>query len=291
MNRTLKKAYEVNQDVILQDYRIEKSEASSEGGTYFSKNKTTKALASSPDFLQHAYNIYFIVHGAGTNDTSSSIFNVLTSIGDVTRLETIADNAGLLKPDFKAFAARIGTVEVPQVKKETFNMKVLASSIDKARSKLKFEHKSSFTLRADENLVYFQIFNAISNNQENSNIFFDENFSPFTSLRVIEEDLKEKQFRLDIIVKNTNLSNNNSTVTAMIAKNSNSEKKFIGGKKDEYLSYWVFEDVNILGTSTDLEFGNTSFDPMDLTYSFIFKNLYMIDGRNSYTAQTTFLSD
>lgn len=249
-------------------------------------DKIASTLLTSPDFLQHEFNIYFVVCGDGNNSKGIDATSVFNSLGKpVETINALATNAGLMQPDFKAFAARVGTVEIPQMKKETFNMKVLSSSIDKVKSNMKFEHKSTFNIRSDENLIYYQVFNTLSNNQENTNIFFEENFSPFSSLRVIKEDLVSKHFRFDIIVKNTNLCQTSEDFTKVFDENSSSKKNFLSGLSNEMLSYWVFEDVNILGTNTDLEFNNTSNDPIGLSYPFIFKRVYQIDGRNRLTTR------
>jgi hypothetical protein len=184
---------------------------------------------------------------------------------------------------------------------DVFDLKFGFQSIKKIRSKVKFERKAEFNILLDEPLYMMNIFNFLSNNNQ---MMFDglspdtrqfKGFAPFTTLRMMKEDIKTKVIRLDVVIKQEQLLADplREHTKEQWRKSGKGEydKNFAGLRAGE-LPLWWFEDVNFLGQGTPLTFNRDNSSIQEMTFPFIFKRLAKVDRQFRHgTNQKAYLED
>jgi hypothetical protein len=223
--------------------------------------------AIGPDFMKHKFDAFFVFR---------------------------AEDGSLITPDFskeewmtaeqkfiyshKGFAVRFGTINIPALSKDTFDVSYLETTVKKKKTSINGENKATFTFRLDNNLYWLDFFDKISahNNTIDSllyssvektdkyrNVYYstpNDNWKQY--INYISNSfspgyrIDDKDVTLTLIVKATHLSDYIHT-----------------GMQTEILPYFIFDDIRILGNSNAISFEREGNTITDMSINFIFKFL------------------
>jgi hypothetical protein len=138
---------------------------------------------------------------------------------------------------------------------------------------------------ADEPLIFMTFFNLLTNN--NQTIFgglkaderYPMKFVPYSTNRLIQENIINKKMRLDIIIKHQRLLYNESLDKLNQAWNQSSDNNVsnFAGLTSPELPLWWFEDVNFLGQGSDISFDRDNPNTLEISYPFIFKRCVKVN--------------
>jgi hypothetical protein len=255
-------------------------------------------LNSGSDFFGHMFDVMLLVSVDDDKETFKDFFTKIVSDTEILTSDDNDEKQNLIDfikadtIDSGCFMVRTGSIEVPQMENEVFDMKFLFGSVKKQRSKVKFERKAELKLLMDEPLILMDFFNLLSNN--NQTLFgglSNENriprrFATYSTNRIVTENLLMKKVRIDLIIKHQKLQNLPAFETlkqawgmsdGKPAEQADSDVMNFGGLSSPELPLWLFEDVNFLGQGTDLVFDRDSANIAEISYPFLFKRCIKIN--------------
>jgi hypothetical protein len=189
--------------------------------------------------------------------------------------------------DAAGFMVRCEGVDVPQPKSQSYSMEFLWTTIQKVRSKVDLERKATLKVLLDEPLYFMELFNLLSNNNDLTDRITVRPLLnvPFTTLPMWADDLKTKKVQMNVIVKHALLMRH--SVYDELRASDDPIAKNQGGLGPTELPYWVFEDVNFIGSTTDLEFKRDGPSTTTIDVPFLFKRVYKVDRQARGGTKTT----
>lgn len=220
-----------------------------------------RMLLSGADFMKNRFNVDFLF---STNSYSKTL-----------------STAAQLPFSNNGFMARLTNISIPQIKAKTFTIKEGCESIDKIGSKFEMSNKASVSIRMDEFLFCYDLFNFLGLNSD-----INDSFKLMKPMTIVNNLENNKGQRIDILVKHLNYFIENATDGDIV---SNSESRFQNSVNidnellatstldSERAMTWYFEDVRFLGWNNGIKFSNSNSDAQILTLDFIFKRLVRLD--------------
>jgi hypothetical protein len=238
-------------------------------------------LNSGADYFQHMFDVMLLC-SSENNDFRSfqDLFKKMSAEMSALQLTANADTA--------CFIVRVAAIDVPLIENDSYNLKFLFSNVSKTKSRIKYEKRAELKMLIDEPLIFWSFFNLITNN--NMTIFdklepnnrYPMKFTPYSTNRIIKENLLKKKLRIDLIVKHQKLLYYPEFeplrhIWNTADSTSFPEVKHFGGLDSDELPLWWFEDVNFLGQGSDLVFDRDASDPTEMSYPFIFKRCVKVN--------------
>ena len=245
-------------------------------------------LNSGADFLKHMYDAILVCYreaGAGGPEAEHEDFFELFFKSDfLGAIEPMVTNS--------VFMVRNASITVPQMESDVFNVKLGFETIQKVRTKVKYERKAELKVLLDEPLYFMGIFNLLSNNNR---VVFDgvsvnnrhpKGFTPFTTNRIVSEYIIAKKIRIDLIIKHQQLMKNdlldkyrNQWRTGRTGSYGSTDNLVFGhaGLLPEEMPLWWFEDLKFLGQKDGLQFNNEKGEIQEMGFPFIFKRCIRVD--------------
>lgn len=241
-----------------------------------------------PDFLKHRFDAYFI-WGDPFNE-GEDFFDKLKSDEEFNYL-TAYEKDVLSK---HAFAVRFGKISIPLYKNKDFTLKFEQTEIKKISSSKEYKRKAKFSMRLDNSLVFVDQIQALAGR----NLTVDYNFMNNSLDEYFTNDIEttspwKKSF---IQACDMGLSRDWKDAIRVIARSfppsSNIKEHrlclvikhrplhYIDSNRFRYFTYFVFENVRILGTSDDIKFDREAGDIQDMNIDFTFKKMYTIEATN-----------
>jgi hypothetical protein len=238
-------------------------------------------LQSGPDFMQHMYDIMLIC--SSTESDVSAFKNFFSKVSEESSIIDTNMNEIL---DSGCFMVRAGAIDIPQIENDSYDVKFLFNTIKKTRSKIKYEKRAELKILLDEPLIFLTFFNLLTNN--NMTIFnglhadnrYPMRFAPYSTNRLIKENIISKQLRVDLIVKHQKLLRYpefEPLRTIWNKDSTNADVANFGGLASDELPIWWFEDVNFLGQGEDLTFDRDASETVEMSYPFLFKRCVKIN--------------
>jgi type IV secretory pathway TrbF-like protein len=232
--------------------------------------------AIGPDFMKHKFDAYFIFQDEENN---------LVSI-DFDKEKWMTPFQKFIY-NHKGFAVRFGTINIPAISKDSFNINWLETQINKPRTTINIENKATFTLRLDQNLFWLDFLDKIAghNNTVDQLAFLkqkgssDAQYSNYFYKEVSEESNHSWKEVINYISQSY-FSKINKKL-CLVVKMAHLSNFIYTGTQLRLLPYFVFEDIRILGTSTSLSYERESNNIQDLSINFIFKSLREVYWRES----------
>jgi hypothetical protein len=265
---------------------------------YSKRSRAVELLISSgPDFIPNRFDVVLLctprsqVRGTQVNgpqpapmvDLFADIYKDSKLFGqDFSNTKMMGDSA--------AFMVRVLSIEVPMEQSDTFELPFIMYKIRKVRSKVNFKRKATMTIRMDEPLFFATFLNLMSNNN-NVTLEFGKKpalFAPFTttalvsnaaSFKGLAEQLVVKPIRVDLIVRHQSLHPNpfRDALSEVDGNTVALPVNAYAGLPQADQPMWVFEDVNFLGLTSDIQFSRDSAATLDGTFDFLFRRLYRLD--------------
>jgi hypothetical protein len=177
----------------------------------------------------------------------------------------------------KSIMIRTSSIEVPQIENETFQVKFFGSTINKVKSKIKYERKSSLKILLDEPLYMRMLFNLLSGNSRIS----PENLSSKPKNLYAGNLQGTINGSIDILLKHEALLNypylgEMKQVWRTKYKEDPSKVGYAENRAAEYPIWW-FQDVKFLGEGSDLTFDRDGNSVTELNFPFIFSRCVRVD--------------
>jgi hypothetical protein len=248
------------------------------------RNKSIEYLVQSgADFMKHAFDIMLVCSSENSEDVNSfeNFFKKIAADSS-----TIKINFGE-SADSGCFMVRAGSIDIPQIENDSFTYNFLFSKVKKVRSRIKYEKRAELKMLLDEPLIFMNFFNLLTNN--NSTIFnslhadnrYPMKFAPYSTNRLIKENIVSKKIRLDIIVKHQKLLHYSQFEELRHAWNQANDTmtdvQHFAGLDSSELPLWWFEDVNFLGQGSDLTFDRDNANTVEMNYPFLFKRCVKVN--------------
>lgn len=239
-------------------------------------NPDLKKLVNSQDFAPNIYDVFFEINGK--IDYLSEEFNM-------KKLRAATESPILL-------SSRIHSIEVPGITATSNDIPFCGTTIPILTNKFEDPHQSTFSIRADQELFWIDIFNKIAGTDDYGtmpnyfksiskayNSLFHENI-PYSVVKKIA--LGEfPQVNLDTLKridpKKTHLNIYVRWLPGWGRKVRSVDEKSLHkdiGNVIYSKRLFKFEDVKILGTSSSVEFTRDGANTMVFNYEFIYRNVY-----------------
>jgi hypothetical protein len=230
-------------------------------------------MSSGADFIQNMFDVAIVF-----TDENGIFEDIIKSHDDKTIMGVrISDLMGHMG---RSIMVRTSSIEVPQMESDTFITKFLGMSINKVRTKIKYERKSNLKILADEPLYMRLLINLLSGNvRSSSSSYIAQGKRP---IGFHPGNLQHTAVgNISILVKHEALLN-----YPILGEMKNSWRKHyqkdpskLGYAENSPAEYpvWWFQDVRFAGEGTDLQFDRDGSTTTELTFPFIFSRCIKID--------------
>lgn len=261
----------------------------SEGPTYRRSPYETidRLIRLDPDFLKHRFDAYFI-WGDPFNE-GEDFFDKLKSDPEFNYL-TAYEKDVLSK---HAFAVRFGTISIPLYKNKDFTLKFEQTEIKKISSTKDYKRKAKFSMRLDNSLVFVDQIQALAGRNLTVDYNFMNNSLDEYFTNGIETTSPWKKAFVEMSKENTrDWKDAIKVIARSFPPNSNIREHrlclvikhrplhYIDSNRFRYFTYFVFENVKILGTSDNIKFERESNEVQNMNIDFTFKKMYTIEATN-----------
>src|SRR5574344_1921300 len=132
---------------------------------YYNSKDIGIMMDSGPDSAANAFDIYFLLQQTYTLETSPLQLLLAGILGNKNNYYDVYKYFSNFA-DPRVFGVRVQNINIPQIKSNTSAIKFLSRQIIKQKTKPDFSHKSTFTLRMDENLFLLDLINAMSGHRQ-----------------------------------------------------------------------------------------------------------------------------
>jgi len=256
--------------------------------------------AIGPDFLQHKFDAFFVWDFMREDDGEGihvEITDALKKAGWLTEFDKhVLSHNG--------FAVRVGQITIPPVSNEEFTLPFLETEVKKVKSFKALETQASFSFRMDQDLIWLNQINefsgrkngldesmimksprhpylqAVNRQRRQENIDVSSNWRHV--LKTVAKSWPRHERGKQTSVKRTQLC----LVVKMVQLSNWVNKHY----QSEFLPYFVFENVRILGTGDSVTYSREGGDIMSMTVNFIFKRHYQINRGFAREAPSTEIS-
>lgn len=242
--------------------------ASAEGwpvsSKYFAGSPFEKMIFAGTDFMKQNFDLGFVFYNESDKNIVSGNWDEIVTMW-----------------------TRTSSVEVPRLKAKTFNLKLPIGSVEKISSKFDGQYETTLNLRLDENLQVVDFFNNLSSNNEFYQTPDEDNRDVYVKLYpasavYAKANLMNKQSRIDIIVKHSNSMLTNSSQSSRVDLLDFRKARQRSGDIIDYANaplpgdktmLWVFEDINVIGVMSGVQFNNSGEGPQTVPIKFTYKRL------------------
>jgi hypothetical protein len=254
------------------------------------KNRSMYYLMSSgSDFINNMFDVAIVFQGLDENDPNFKSFSTVlqNSVTDGISINQLTNGS-----NETVLMVRTSSIEIPQIENETFPIKYLGYSINKVRSKIKYDRKSSLKMLIDEPLYVRLLFNLLSGTSKAADFRKKSSNKEIEVKRRGDYDHRPKRFypghltsnlKIQILVKHEALLN----YPYLIEMKNNWRKMGFNTGNDNMVGFaentpaeypvWWFQDVRFLGEADDLTFDRDNTTFTELTYPFVFSRCIKMD--------------
>jgi hypothetical protein len=223
--------------------------------------------AIGPDFMKHKFDAFFVFHDYTGKIIPPDFSNERWMTAEQRFIYS-----------HKGFAVRFGTISIPALSRESFDISYLEAVIKKQKTSVNGENKATFTFRLDNNLYWLDFMDKMAghNNTVDALQFaVAEEVGNYKNIYYDSSKDNWKQYIKCIansFSPNYTLSGENVYLSLVIKATQLSDYIHTGTQTEE-LPYFIFEDIRILGNSNTINYEREGSNTTNINVNFIFKFL------------------
>lgn len=235
------------------------------------KNALYNLVRSDPDLLLNRFTAVLFWYGTSRESAFKSMSDsreagALDNMPSSSKAQSILTKEG--------FYVRLGEIEVPLPRNETFELSVGETSIQKIRSSKTIEKHTNFTFRLDDNLEWIDFFNKTAG----ENVSVKE--KPVSKSKIFEYNFIEKPTDIrdcvSFVARSFSFgSTKDLRLSLAVCSDDFSPQYMQRERKSSW--YYLFEDIRILGVDSSIDYSQDNSGPTDATISFIYRNVVRLD--------------
>jgi hypothetical protein len=245
--------------------------------------------AIGPDFMKHKFDAYLVFY---KKDGTIQMLNSEEEEKWLTPFQKFIFS-------HKGFAVRFGNINIPKVSKTDFNVSWLQTQIKKSRTIIETENKATFTFRLDQNLFWLDMMDKIAgHNNTIDHLQYkkikENNDETYTNIYFRDEEDYDNDWK-GVIKSISQIFNSaymdkgtDERKLCLVIKMAHLSDVIHPSTQTSVLPYFLFEDIKILGTSSNISYERESNSIQDISINFIFKFLYEVYTPNKISYDNKF---